>query len=51
MTRTMRSPPAMACRPAGTPPWLGGWMHSALESGERVAGEINDYPPGVNHTS
>jgi monoamine oxidase len=36
-----------------TSPWLGGWMHSALESGERVAREINEssYPPGLNHTS
>ena len=25
-----------------TSPWLGGWMHSALESGERVAREINE---------
>jgi monoamine oxidase len=24
-----------------TSPWLGGWMHSALESGERAAREIN----------
>ena len=25
-----------------TSPWLGGWMHSALESGERAAREINE---------
>jgi monoamine oxidase len=25
-----------------TSPWLGGWMHSALESGERVAREIGE---------
>jgi monoamine oxidase len=25
-----------------TSPWMGGWMHSALESGERVAREINE---------
>ena len=25
-----------------TSPWLGGWMHSALESGERVAREIDE---------
>ena len=25
-----------------TSPWLGGWMNSALESGERVAREINE---------
>jgi monoamine oxidase len=24
-----------------TSPWLGGWMHSALESGERAAREVN----------
>jgi monoamine oxidase len=25
-----------------TSPWLGGWMHSALDSGERVAREVNE---------